>query len=305
MTMRLAFALAIMTVVSVRAAAAEDLSGTLKKIKDSGTLTVGHRDDAVPFSYMGDKGDVYGYSLDLCNKIAEALKSDLKLPQLKVDLVEVTAANRFRLIKNGTIDLECGATTNTPGRAQEVGFSVTTFVSGTRFVSKKRMGIQEFQDLKGLTVASISGTTNIKQVVDLNSEQGLEMTILPAPTPADAMRMLRDNQISAFFWDGILLAGAVASTETPRQYVISKQELSVEPYALMLRKNDKPFKQAVDDALVRLFRSPSITALYEKWFRSPIAPAGINLEVPMSPALQRVYNNPTDSSDPSAYRSPS
>ena len=206
--------------------------------------------DALPFSYQDDKGNVYGYSIDLCNHVADAVKAHLKLPQLKIDLVEVTAANRFRLVRNGTVDLECGTTTNTLGRQQEVAFSVTTFVVGNRFVSKKRMGIQEFEDLKGLTVASLSGTTNIKGVVDLNSEHGLEMVILPAPNPADAMRLLESNQIAAFFWDDILLAGAVARAENPRQYVISSQALSVEPYALMMRKDDARFKQVVDDALV-------------------------------------------------------
>ncbi len=264
MDRRFTVALAIVVVLSGNPALAEELSGTLKKIKDSGTVTLGHRADALPFSYTDDKGNVHGYSIDLCNRVADAVKTHLALPQMKVDLVEVTAANRFRLVKNGTVDLECGTTTNTLGREQEVAFSVTTFVVGTRFVSKKRMGIQEFEDLKGLTVASLSGTTNIKRVVDLNSEKGLEMVILPAPNPADAMRLLESNQIAAFFWDDILLAGAVARAENPRQYVISKQALSVEPYALMMRKDDPRFKQVVDDALVALFRSDEINKIYEQ-----------------------------------------
>lgn len=297
----LALAIAILALLPSKLTSAQELSGTLKKIKENGAVTLGHRSDALPFSYQDDKGNVHGYSIDLCNRVADAVKTHLKLPQMKVDLVEVTAANRFRLVKNGTVDLECGTTTNTLGREQEVAFSVTTFVVATRFVSKKRMGIQEFEDLKGLTVASLSGTTNIKRVVDLNSEKGLEMVILPAPNPADAMRLLESNQISAFFWDDILLAGTIARAENSRQYVISNQALSVEPYALMMRKGDTPFKQAVDDALVALFRSNEIKKLYERWFMSPIPPSGINLEVPLSPALQRVFSNPTDSPDPSAY----
>ena len=272
MDRRFTVALALIVVLSGNPAFAEELSGTLKKIKDSGTVTLGHRADALPFSYTDDKGNAHGYSIDLCKHVADTVKADLKLPQLKVDLVEVTAANRFRLVKNGTVDLECGTTTNTLGREQEVAFSVTTFVVGTRFVSKKRMGTQEFEDLKGLTVASLSGTTSIKRVVDLNSEKGLEMVILPAPNPADAMRLLESNQIAAFFWDDILLAGAIARAENPRQYVISKQALSVEPYALMMRKDDPRFKQVVDDALIGLFRSDEIKKIYERWFMSPIPP---------------------------------
>ena len=302
MTLRTALAFTIAALLSGNLARAEELSGTLKKNVDSGTITLGHRVDALPFSYQDEKGTVHGYSIDLCKRVADAVKSHLRLPQMKVDFVEVTAANRFRLVKNGTVDIECGTTTNTLGRQQEVAFSVTTFIVGNRFVSKKRMGIQAFEDLKGLTVASLSGTTNIKGVVDLNSEQGLEMVILPAPNPVDAMRMLEANQIAAFFWDDILLAGAVARAENPRQYVTSSQALSVEPYALMMRKDDDPFKQVVDDALVRLFRGEEIKDIYARWFTSPIPPSGINLEVPMSPALQRVFSNPTDTPDPDAYR---
>jgi glutamate/aspartate transport system substrate-binding protein len=164
------------------------------------------------------------------------------------------------------------------------------------------MGVQEFEDLKGLTVASLSGTTNIRQVVELNSEQGLEMVILPAPSPADGMRLLETNQIAAFFWDGVLLAGVVARAENPRQYVISKQALSVEPYALMMRRDDPSFKRLVDDALVTLFRSDEIKTTFNRWFASPIPPSGINLELPMTPALQHVFSNPTDSPDPAAYK---
>lgn len=301
MDRRFAIALAMAVVLSLDPALAEELSGTLKKIKDSGTISLGHRADALPFSYQDDKGNVHGYSIELCHHVADAVKANLKLPQLKVDLVEVTAANRFRLVRNGTVDLECGTTTNTIGRQQEAAFSVTTFVVGNRFVSKKAMGIQEFADLKGLTVASLSGTTNIREVVELNSEHGLEMVILPAPSPADAMRLLETNQIAAFFWDGVLLAGVVARAENPRQYVISKQALSVEPYALMMRKDDPGFKQVVDDALVSLFRSDEIKNIFNRWFASPIPPSGINLQVPMTPAQQRIFSNPTDSPDPAAY----
>jgi glutamate/aspartate transport system substrate-binding protein len=301
MNLRIALAFAIAAFLSSKVAMTEELSSTLKKIKDSGTITLGHRADALPFSYQHE-GTVYGYSIELCNHVVDAVKSDLKLPQLKVDMVEVTAANRFRLVKNGTVDLECGTTTNTLGRQQEVAFSVTIFVVGNRFVSKKRMGIQEFEDLKGLTVASLSGTTNIRQVVELNSEQGLEMVILPAPSSDEAMQMLESNQIAAFFWDGVLLAGSVARAANPRQYVISRQALSVEPYALMMRRDDAPFKQVVDDALIGLFRSDEIKAIFNRWFASPIPPSGINLEAPMTPAQQHVFSHPTDSPDPAAYQ---
>ena len=282
-------------------ATAEEVSGTLKKLKDGGSITLGYREATVPFSYKDDKGNVHGYAIDLCQKVVEALKTDVGR-DLKVDFAEVTAANRIRLIKNGSVDLECGSTTNTQARALDVAFAVTHFVAGNRYLSKRSLGIQEFEDLKGLTVVSLAGTTNIKQVVDLNNERGLEMEILPASSPAEALQVLESNRASAFFWDDILLAGIVTTAKNPKQYVISDDALSVEPYAIMLPKDDAAFKEAVDNALIGVYRSGAINDIYAKWFLSPIPPDNVNLNVPMSAALAKVVRNPTSSGDPAAYR---
>ena len=283
-------------------ATAEEITGTLKKLKDSGSITLGYRDSAVPFSYKDDKGNIYGYTVDLCQKVVDALKSDLGLGTLKVNLAEVTAANRLRLVKDGSVDLECGSTTHTLTREADVAFAVTHFVAGNRYLSKRSLGIQEFDDLKGLTVVSLAGTTSIKQVVDLNNDRQLEMEILPAPSPAEALKVIESGRASAFFWDDILLAGIVTTAKNPKQYVISKDALSVEPYAIMLRKDDAAFKEAVDNALIGVYRSGAINDIYAKWFLSPIPPDNVNLNVPMSAALEKVVRNPTSSGDPAAYR---
>lgn len=283
-------------------AAAQDPTGALKKIKSASTISLGYRDSVPPFSFTDEKGEVHGYSLDLCYRIADALKAQLGLANLKVNLMQVTAANRIRLVQAGTVDLECGATTNTLAREDEVAFTITHFVAGNRFASKKSFGIQVFDDLKGLTVVSISGTTNIKQVVDLNTDRGLEMEILPAANPGSAFNWLETGRAAAFFWDDVLLAGVVANAKNPKQYVISDEALSVEPYAIMLRKNDPSFKDAVDNALIALFRSGEVEEIYAKWFLSPIPPHGITLNVPISPVLKRVFQQPISSGDPAAYR---
>jgi glutamate/aspartate transport system substrate-binding protein len=284
------------------AAGAYAQEGTLKKIKESGTITLGHRDASIPFSYYDDKQQVVGYAMDLCNKIVDAVKADLKMPNLKVALNPVTSATRIPLMANGTIDLECGSTTNNLEREKQVSFTITHFVTANRFVSKKSANLKTVNDLKGKTVVSTAGTTNIKQITEINGAQNLGMNILPAKDHAEAFLMVETGRAVAFVMDDILLYSLVATSKAPADYTISEDALSVEPYGIMLRKDDPAFKKVVDAAMTKLYKSGEINGIYEKWFLKPIPPKGINLNVPMSPAFKKVVANPTDSGDPAAYK---
>ncbi len=276
--------------------------GTLKKIKDSGSITIGHRDASVPFSYYDDKQQPVGYAVDLCLKVADAVKAELKLPKLDVKYQLVTSANRIPLVANGTVDIECGSTTNNLEREQQVAFATTYFVTANRFVSKKALHLMTLADLRGKTVVSTAGTTNLKQITTLNSAQNLGMNIISANGHAEAFLMVETDRAAAFFMDDILLYGLVANAKTPADYVISDEAYSVEPYGIMLRKGDAAFKKVVDAAMADTYRSGEIQAIYEKWFQKPIPPKGVNLNVPMSAALKKVIATPTDSGDPKDYQ---
>jgi glutamate/aspartate transport system substrate-binding protein len=282
---------------------AQELTGTLKKIKDTGTITIGHRESSLPFSYYDDKQQVVGYAMDLCMKIVDAVKTELKAPDLKVALNPVTSATRIPLIANGTVDLECGSTTNNLDRQKQVSFTITHFVTANRFVSKKASNLKTLADLKGKTVVSTSGTTNIKQINELNTAQNLGMTILPAKDHAEAFLMVETDRASAFVMDDILLASLAASSKDPSLYVISEDALSVEPYGIMLPLGDTAYKKVVDDAMTKIYKSGEIKTIYDKWFTQPIPPKGINLNIPIGKSFQKVIDNPTSAGAPADYQS--
>jgi glutamate/aspartate transport system substrate-binding protein len=280
---------------------AQDLTGTLKKIKDTGTITLGHRESSVPFSYYDDKQQVIGYAMDLCSRIVDAVKRDLKLAKLEAKLNPVTSATRIPLMANGTVDLECGSTTNNLDRQKQVAFTITHFVTANRFVSKLSSKFKTVDDLKGKTIVSTSGTTNIKQITEINSQKNLGLNILTAKDHAEAFLMVETDRAAAFVMDDILLFSLVATSKSPKDYVISADALSVEPYGIMLRRDDPAFKKVVDAAMVAIYKSGAINAIYDKWFLKAIPPKGVNLNLPMSAALKKVVVNPTDSGDPAAY----
>jgi glutamate/aspartate transport system substrate-binding protein len=288
-----------LVVLATGPALGQDLTGTLKKIKDTGTITLGHRESSVPFSYYDDNQKVVGYAMDLCYKIVDAVKKELKLDKLEVKLNPVTSATRIPLMANGTIDLECGSTTNNLDRLKQVSFTITHFVTANRFVSKKNF--KTVDDLKGKTVVSTSGTTNIRQITEINGQKKLGMTILTAKDHAEAFLMVETDRAVAFVMDDILLYSLVASSKAPGDYVISADALSVEPYGIMLRRGDEPFKKVVDAAMIAIYKGGEINAIYDKWFLKPIPPKGITLNVPMGAAFKKVVATPTDSGDPAAY----
>ena len=282
-------------------AVAQQLTGTLAKIKDTGTITLGHRESSVPFSYYDDNQKVIGYAMDLCYGIVDAVKAELKLGKLEVKLNPVTSATRIPLIANGTVDLECGSTTNNLEREKQVAFTITHFVTANRFVSKKSSNLKTVDDLKGKTVVSTSGTTNIKQITEIGAQKHLDLNIIAAKDHAEAFLMVETDRAAAFVMDDILLYSLVATSKSPGDYVINADALSVEPYGIMLRRDDAPFKAVVDAAMTKTYKSGAINAIYEKWFQKPIPPKGINLNLPMGAAMKKVVANPTDSGDPKVY----
>ncbi len=294
-------AVACSSMVFSAASHAEELTGTLKKIKESGVITLGVRDSSVPFSYLDDKQSYQGYSIDLCLKAVLGVQKHLGLTSLKTVLNPVTSATRIPLMANGTIDLECGSTTNNIERQKQVAFAPTMFVTGARFISKKASGIKNLTDLKGKTVVSTAGTTMLKQLTIMNNEQNLGMTVISAKDHAESFLMVETGRAVAFAMDDILLAGLAANSKAPSDYEISKEPLSVEPYGIMMRRNDPEFKKVVDATLTRLYQSDDVLRIYSKWFMSPIPPKGINMLFPLTPQLKYVYAHPTDSGDPASY----
>ncbi|MEA2948109.1 MAG: glutamate/aspartate transport system substrate-binding protein [Alphaproteobacteria bacterium] len=301
--MRLKIMLAGMVAAGVVAgpAFAQELTGTLKKIKETGTITLGHRESSLPFSYYDDKQQVVGYAMDLCTRIVDGVKNELKLPKLETKLNPVTSATRIPLMANGTVDLECGSTTNNLDRQKQVAFTITHFVTANRFVSKKSAALKTVDDLKGKTVVSTSGTTNIKQITEIGAQKGLNLNILAAKDHAEAFLMVETGRAAAFVMDDILLFSLVAGSKAPQDYVISTDALSVEPYGIMLRREDAPFKKVVDETMIATYRGGAINAIYDKWFLKPIPPRGLNLNVPMSDSFKKVVASPTDSGDPAVY----
>ena len=280
-------------------AAAQD---TLKKIRDSGAITIGHRDTSIPFSYYDDKQQVVGYAMDICMKIVDAVKAELKLPKLEVKLNPVTSATRIPLMANGTIDLECGSTTNNLDRQKQVWFATTHFVTANRYVAKKSSNIQKLADLKGKTIVSTSGTTNIKWATEENAKQNLGMNIIAAKDHAESFLTVETGRAVAFFMDDILLYSLVATSKNPSEWAIGSEAYTVEPYGIMLRKDDAAFKKVVNGAINALYKSGEINKIYAKWFQQPIPPKGVNLNVPMSAQFKKVVDNPTDSGDPNDYK---
>jgi len=284
-------------------ATAQELTGTLKSIKESGAITLGHRDSSIPFSYLDDNQKPIGYAMDICLKIVDAVKKELKLDKLEVKLTPVTSATRIPLMANGTIDLECGSTTNNAERQKQVWFTNTHFLTASRYVTKKASKIEKIDDLKGKSVVSTAGTTNIKQLTEANAARNLNINIIPAKDHAEAFLMVETDRAVAFVMDDILLSSLVAGSKAPADYVISKDAFSKpEPYGIMLRKDDAAFKKVVDAATAAVYTGGEGQKIYDKWFTQKVPPKGLNLNTPISSELKNEFAKPTDSPDPDAYK---
>ena len=275
-------------------AAAQELTGTLKKIKDTGVVKIGHREASSPFSYQDDKQQVIGYGTEICLKIVDAIKAELKMPNLKVEFTPVTSQTRIPILTGGNIDMECGSTTNSVERQKQVAFAPTYFMTGTKIIVKKSSGIKGYDGLKGKTVVFTAGTTNERAMKAYNDEHKLGINFIPSKDHAESFLSVETGRAVAFPMDDVILYGLRASAKNPGDYDVIGQFLSDDPYGIMMRKDDPAFKKVVDNALIALYKSGEINKIYTKWFESPIPPKNVNMNMPMSDALKELVKNPTD-----------
>jgi glutamate/aspartate transport system substrate-binding protein len=281
---------------------ASELTGTLQKIKETNRIVLGIQEASVPFSYLDGNQKVVGYAVDICLKIVEAVKQELKLSSLNVETSPVTSSNRIPLMMNGTVDLVCSSTTNNAERQRQVAFTNSHFLSATRFAAKKADNITAIDQLKGKPVVAVSGSTNMVQLNQVSAARNLGVTTLAARDQAEAFLILETGRAAAYVLDDVQLAVAIARSKEPSAYIISQETFSkAEPYGIMLRKDDAPFKTVVDRATANLYRSPEIEVIYKKWFEQPVPPNGLNFNTPMSAVLRNAFAHPSDSGDPASY----
>jgi len=266
-------------------AMSQELTGTLKKIKDTGTITLGHRETSVPFSYLDDKQQPIGYSMDLCMAIVEEVKKELSLPTLTVKYNPVTSQTRIPLMANGTVDLECGSTTNNLTRQKQVSFAPITFVTGTKLLVKKSSKIKSYKDLKNKTVVVTQGTTNERVIKALSDKENLNIKFLNAKDHAESFLTVESGRAAAFSMDDVLLYGLVAKAKKPKDFDVVGDYLSYDPYGIMFRKNDSDFATVANRALSKLMASGDINKIYDKWFVGKL-PSGETIGMPMSPLLK-------------------
>jgi glutamate/aspartate transport system substrate-binding protein len=294
MTMLPKLTLAALAATFALALQAQELTGTLKKIKDSGTITIGHRESSIPFSYLDDKQQPIGYSMDLCMKVVDAIKAELKTPNLKIAYNPVTSQNRIPLTQNGTVDMECGSTTNSVDRQKQVSFGNTTFVTGIKMLVKVDSGIKDLSQLDGKAVVTTTGTTSDALIKQSEKGKKIDVKNIYGKDHADSFLMVESGRAAAFVMDDVLLAGLIANAKNPKDFLIVGEALRVEPYGIMIRKDDPQFKALVDKTLNGLMKSGEIVRIYDKWFMNPVPPKGINMNLPMSQELKDAVANPND-----------
>lgn len=292
---RLALCATLLLAFSLPSWAQTAESPTVKKIRETGTIVLGHRESSIPFSYYDDQQQVVGYSQELMLKVVEAIKPELRLSApLQVKLLPVTSSNRIPLVQNGSVDLECGSTTNNLERQKQVAFSTNFFVIGTRLLTKKTSGVADFADLAGKNVVTTAGTTSERLLRRLNEEKQMKMNLISAKDHGEAFLTLETGRVVAFMMDDALLYGEMAKAKRPGDWLVVGTPQSREAYACMLRKDDPGFKKLVDAALARLVTTGEAEKIYRKWFLNPIPPKGLNLDMPLSDAMKALYKAPND-----------
>ena len=292
--MRRVLGLTLALFVAVAASGNAVAQDTLKKIKDTGVVKIGNRDASIPLSYLDDKQKPVGYGVDICLKVVDAIKAELKMPNLKVEFVPVTSQTRIPILTGGNIDLECGSTTNSVERQKQVAFAPTYFMTGTKIIVKKSSSIKSYNDLKGKTVVFTSGTTNERAMKAYSDEHKLGINFIPSKDHAESFLAVDTGRAVAFPMDDVILYGLRANAKNPNDFEVLGPFLSDDPYGIMMRKDDPQFKKVVDNAVSALYKSGEINKIYHKWFESPIPPKGINLNMPMSDALKELVKNPSD-----------
>lgn len=270
-------------------------AGTLDRIRATHTITIAHREASVPFSYLDEHKRPIGYAMDLCLKVAEAVKRELKLAQLDIRYLPVTPSDRMQMIASGKADLECGSTTNTRERRKMVAFTIPHFIASARMVVRSDSGISNWSDLRDKRIVTTKGTTNAQTLIARDKVRSLNLTLLESKDHAEGFEMVARKKADAFAMDDVLLYGLRGSAARPEDFRIVGDSLSTEPYAIMLRKDDPQFKAVVDREIARIMNDGEIYTLYDKWFRQPIPPNGINMNMPMSYLLRSSVQFPTDS----------
>ncbi len=286
-------AVALAALVCASAGAMAQSSSTLDKIKSSGAITLGYREASFGFSYLDANLKPIGYSIDICAHILDAIKAKLQLPELKVNYQAVTSANRIPLVQNGTVDLECGSTTNLVERHKQVAFSPDIFRYNVRMLVKKSSGIKGIADLQGKSVATTTGTTSFRLLRQADRASKLDITNVPGKDHTESFLLVQGDKAAAFVLDDILLAGQIANARDPQNYEIVGESLRTENQALMLRNDDPAFKQLVDETVSGLMQSGEMEKLYQRWFMSPIAPKGININYPLNAETRDAFANPS------------
>ncbi|MGF6485990.1 glutamate/aspartate ABC transporter substrate-binding protein [Paraburkholderia sp. JPY419] len=289
-----AVAVLVATTSVSTAAFAQDTTSTLAKIQQSGVIAIGHRETSVPFSYVDANNEVIGFSQDLCNKIIDAVKTKTKRPDLKVRFIPVTSQNRIPLVQNGTVDLECGVTTNLAARQSQVSFGDTFFVATTRLLTRKDSGIKDFPDLAGKTVVTNQGTTSERILRKMNEDKKMNMQIISAKDYGEGRLTLESGRAVAYMMDDVLLAGTRTLTAKPSEWIITGTPQSSEAYGFMLRRDDAEFRKLVDDTLEQVMKGPEIHTMYDRWFVKPVPPKNISFDFPMSDSLKQLYAQPND-----------
>ena len=285
-SLRRALAVVLTGAVMWPSAQAQDGKPTLAKVAETGTMRVAYRESSVPFSYL-DNAKPIGFGVEVCDRVIDAVKAKVKKPDLKIELQAVTSQNRIPLLMNGTIDIECGSTTNNKARNEQVDFAINYFYTGTRLLTKKGSGIKNYADLRGKSVSTTSGTTNFQVLRKyITTNNFTDINVLAGKDHADSFLSVENGRAVAFAMDDILLYGLAANAKNPAEWEVVGDALQVEPYAVMVRKGDPEFKKLVDETIAGLIKSGDFEKLYKKWFQSPIPPRGANLNVPMNEELR-------------------
>lgn len=294
---------ATMAMSAAITSASAQTTGRLDKIKAGQSISIGSPTSSVPFAFMDGNQKMVGYSIEICQRITDHLKTSLVIPKIETRYVPVTSATRLQLLANGTIDLECGNTTNTAERHQFVEFAPTTFVAKVILLGRKdsKLDMNDVQAFKGKTVTSLSGGLNLAVIQQINNEQKLGMSVVPVKDAPESFLSVKTSRAAATVADDGMAYGLVASSGAPDDYVVGTKALKVAPYGIVMPKDDAPFKKAVDEAVISLIRSGEVAKIYDKYFNAPIPPHGINLKYPMSAELKKALANPSDSPDPKMY----
>jgi glutamate/aspartate transport system substrate-binding protein len=289
----LAFGALLATTWLAAPAVAQD-SGTLKKIRDSGRIVMGVRESSSPLSYTLGGGQYTGFHVDMCQRIIDSIKTQLKLPKLEIQYSPVTSQNRIPLMENGTIDIECGSTTNNAARQKQVDFAPTTYITEVRMAVKANSGITSINQLNGRTIATTTGTTSVQHLRKHQRAKGVDFKEIYGKDHADSFLLLDSGRADAFVMDDNILAGLIATSKNPSEFKIVGEVLSVEPIAIMMRRDDPTYKKMVDEAVRGRIKSSEYQKLYDKWFLSPIPPRNTSVNLPMGETLKAALKDPND-----------